>query len=264
MTGRTIAMLVAVVLSAGGVWAQTPASMPATAPAAPSPAVMKILADLEKAGEANRTIQSEIVYEVVDRLTGDKEHRTGGVYYQRETEQESAKFRVTFNTLRQGDGPNKADKVDYAFDGEYLSVAKERIKNLTRYQVAAPGQRVQTMRLGKGPFPLPFGQKADDVLEHFEVVTRAPAAGDIPNSDYLKLTPREAHRQDVSIVWLEMWVDRSTHLPVKIVNRDKDKKTTTVVFRKIRANERLTPQVFHMDRPAGWTYEVKPLENAKP
>ena len=46
-------------------------------------------------------------------------------------------------------------------------------------QVAEAGQKVNPFEIGRGPFPLPFGQKTADVLKNFDVSTRPPQAGDL-------------------------------------------------------------------------------------
>jgi outer membrane lipoprotein-sorting protein len=234
---------------------------PASAPAA-DPKVVKILEGLEQAGEKFKTIQADLDYQVQDRLTGDQEQRTGIVRYASATEKQPARFRVTFDTLRMGRrGPRVADKVDYAFDGQWLTIAKHKIREMTRYQVAAPGEKVEPLKLGEGPFPLPFGQQADEVLRQFEVTLRETKKGDPENADYLRLIPRD-RRSDQEILYIDMWVDRESHLPVKIASRGTDKKVTTAIFKDVKTDVKFEEGTFHMAKPAGWQYTVKPLEKA--
>ena len=75
-------------------------------------------------------------------------------------------LRIAFETLRQGAGRKIRAKVDYAFDGQWFTVAKHRIRQMTRYQVAVKGEHVEPMRLGKGPFPLPFGARRATRFPH--------------------------------------------------------------------------------------------------
>ena len=233
------------------------ASMPATATAPISPAVMKILNRLEEAGLKYPNIVADIDY-VIDRLqTGEREQRTGTVSYRLAAKASPAKFRISFKTLRYGTRRKTRRIVDYAFDGEWFTVRKEKIKEMVRYQVP-PEHRESTLRLGKGPFPVPFGQRAADVIQYFRPSTRPATAKDPKNTDYLKLVTRRQHRRELTLVWVEMWVDRSTGLPVRIVTEDRSENRTDVTFKNVKTPKSIPDKVFHLPRPgAGWDYRVE-------
>ena len=234
-------------------------TQPASRPAVDAKA--KALLDrLERAGENYTTIRADIDYTVVLVKLGDTEQRTGYVAYQKKTAKTPTKFRVHFDTLRQGGGAKLKEVVDYAFDGMWLTIARHRIKNITRIQVAAKGETVEPLRIGKGPFPLPFGQRTADVVKLFKAFTRPAAGKDEPkDTDLLLLIPRPASAEEMNFVELKMWVDRKTDLPVKVVSTDKSKKITTVTFKKVETNRKFDDKEFLLPRPLGWKVRVEPL-----
>ena len=239
-----------------------PASSPATLPTTTCPATTTVLRNLEQAGDKYATVRANLDYHVEMPQTGDSETRSGWVAYQKQTKKAAAKFRIHFETLRLGEGRKTKDRVDYAFDGKWLSVKKHRIRQMTRYQLAddnLPPTDIQPMRLGKGPFPMPFGQKADDVLKYFRVQNRPAGPNEPKGCDCLKLTPYPKFRKEMDFVRLEMWIDRERHLPVKIISVNKNKDRTTVVFDNIQTNVRFEDAMFHLPRPAGWQLRVEPL-----
>jgi len=240
--------------------ARTQTTAPAKPQAATDPAVVKILRDLEKAGQKYGTIRADIDYNVRMRTLGDSEDRTGWVAYRKSDEKTPAHFRVTFETLKQGAGKKLRDVVDYAFDGQWLTVAKHRIKTMTLYQLAAEGQRIEPLRIGKGPFPLPFGQKADDVLKYFTATRRRSFGTDPKNSTGIRLTVRPERAKEMSVQRLDMWIDRTTHLPVKLKSRDKSRNDTTVTFKNIQTNKAVPASVFRIPRKLGWETIRRPLE----
>ncbi len=228
-------------------------------PAAPA-TVDELLAQLEQAGQDSPAIQADIEYHIDQLLTGDSEHRTGTVKFQTETEDDSAKFYIKFDTLALGDGPINADAVEYAFNGRWLTIAKHRIKQMTRYEVAAEGQRIEAFKLGKGPFPLPFGQTAETMNTYFDITT-APPADDAPaNTDYLLLIPKEDRAEELNFTRMEMWIDRTTHLPVKLISSDKSENVTTVIFTNIDSQPTFEPADFYPPRKAGWQYTQETLD----
>jgi len=255
MTLRTI--IAAAALLAAGLLAAEPGATTrpaATAPAA-DPACMKILRRLEAAGRKFPRIAAAVQYRVDMLQAGDREDRAGKVYYQAAEGGRPAMFRIHFDTLQQDGGPRMKNVVDYAFDGTWLTVRKERLKQLTRYRVPAQTDPVQ---LGKGPFPVPFGQKARTVLERFSASTRPPRASDPPKSDYLKLLTRKAYRRELKLKWVEMWVERGRDLPVKIVAEDRSENRSTVVFTKIETPAKFPDKTFTLpDPPRGWDVRVE-------
>lgn len=228
--------------------------------AAVDPAAMKILLALEKAGEKYRTVQGDLEMTVLLPQLGDSERRTGWVAYQRTSGETGEKIRVHFETLQLGSGPNTRQREDYTFDGRWAVEAKHSVKQLTRWQVAAEGETVEPLRIGKGSFPpLPFGQKAAEVLEYYQAATRPQSEGDPPDADCVKLEARRARRSELHFLTLEMWVDRQTGLPVKIVGTDKDKNTKTVVLKNIKVDVAFAADMFELKAGFGWTVNTQPL-----
>ena len=238
-------------------------SQPQTDNGQPTPPTAdELLAQLEQAGREHPAIQADTEYKVDQQLTGDSEHRSGSVKYQADTPERPAMFYVVFNTLKLGEGPTMADKVEYAFDGHWLTIAKHRIKQMTRYEVAPAGERVEAFKLGKGPFPLPFGQTAETMNKYF-VATTEPAGQDAPqNSDCLLLLPRDEYAEELNFTRLAMWVDRTSHLPVKLISADKSENITTVSFTNIDSSPSFNEADFHPRRPAGWQYSQESLHQA--
>jgi hypothetical protein len=247
----------------------TSASSPATTsapastqPAGTDPAVEKLLDDLEQAGEKYQTLRAGLIYKVEFPSTGEVETRTGTVEYQRKTDAAPAKFRLFFDTLQTVDDARPVpENYEYTFDGEFFTEAKYKIKSMTKYQVAPKGQSVEPMRIGKGPFPLPFGQKKDDVLKLFTAMTRQPIKTDPPGTQYLQLIPRPEQASELNFTRLEMWVDRETLLPAKIISVEKNKNISTVIFKDPQAGQPIKQEIFSPQNPGGsWNYDVRPYE----
>ncbi len=234
---------------------------PTTAPEAEiTPEAKEILDRLEKAGDKYKTLKADIDYTVVMTQLGDTDKRTGWVAFQQKTKDSPAKFRVQFATRQLGEGAAFREKEDYAFNGYWLTVAKHKIREITKYEICKKGDEVDVLTIGKGPFPIPFGQKAADVMKYCEVTTRPLEKGEPEKTSYLKLAPRKECKEDLNFTQLEMWVN-DKYLPVRIVSRDKNKDITTVVFSKIETDVTLDKDVFNIPVPAGWQSHEQPLDN---
>ena len=247
---------------------------PTTAPSA-DPATKKILDAMEAAGKKVKTILADLTYESINTSLGDREYRTGWVAYRsKQTFKSGTKeitippmFRVHFETVRLGKGKTTKDPVDYAYDGKILTIARARTKTITRFQLPPERNAGDMMQLGKGPMPLPFGQKTADMIRFFKCTNRPSRSSDPKDTVYLSLVTRDIHKKDLSTIYIHMWVSTKTHLPVKIKTRDKTKNIITTAFSKTVINEALKQSVFTISKPFGWKIIIQPLrqgQNLKP
>ncbi len=281
---------ITIVLAVSFACSQTtrPATAPATTQAGEQvdPAVEKILDAMEAAAHKHKTILAEVTYEVKNPAMGDVEVRTGNVMYQKENEKDFTRFRIDFKTLQQGTvagkneppqlGAKVAEQMTYAFgpdaDGtQWLSIADPTNKKLTQVQVARVGQELDPLRIGKGPFPLPFGQKTKDVLECCTVTTAPVKAEDLKGTShdpkdivYLHLKAKPECRDRLNFETLDMWIDRTLNVPVKMISTAPRGRTiSTAVFEKIQTNQKIDASQFKLAREPGWTLESKPLNSEK-
>lgn len=235
------------------------------------PAARRLLERLEAAGDRYRTLEARIDYTIEDRMTGDSERRTGTIRYDRGDANTPPRFHVGFETLTLGGGRPFQQREQYGFDGRFLTVRKDRLKQMTRYQVVAEGERAEPMKLGEGDFPLPIGQEVEEVLRRFEVDTRPPREADPEETDYLRLAPRQgdpaggedAAEQAANFLRMEMWIDRRNDLPVRIRTLDRQKRIKIVEFSEIQTDVEFPEGTFFLPRPSepGWSYRVERLES---
>ena len=96
---------------------------------------------------------------------------------------------------------------------------------------AFPGEKVDLFDLDTAPFPIPFGQKKDQILKNFEVKLVPPSGGDPAGTDHLMCIPKPGAAMSKDYEKLEFYVSRELHLPVKVVATELGgKKVTTAIF----------------------------------
>lgn len=249
--------IVSAALIAAATFCLAQQSQPETAPTDVTAQTKAILDRLQAAGDKYTTLKADVNYVVEMRMTGETETRTGWVAFQKSTEKTPDMFRIHFDTLKLDQGKKSASQLDYIFDGQWLTIAKHNIKSMTRMQVAQPGEKVEALRIGKGPFPIPFGQKTDDMIKCLQITTREPEADDPANTDYLKLIPRKNYEEQLNFKKMEMWIDRVTNLPVKVIVKDKNKNVTIAEFTNIKTQAQIDPALFQMEKPAGWDLTIE-------
>ncbi len=158
------------------------------------------------------------------------------------------------------------------FDGFWFVERDDQTKSVTRRQVRRPDDPINPYKVGQGMFPLPFGQKKDDILREFEVRTDVPGPDAPENTDRLRLTPRA--ESDLGRVYgeVEFWIAREgklSGLPLRVRAAKRDgtgrvNSFITVTFSNAQLNQGLGSSVFKIEVPAGFNESVEPLPDEAP
>jgi len=256
-------------LSAVAAWGQTaPASAPATATAL-DPELDRILTQVEQRRVQDLHARLSWRQEYVVDEPGEAVTKCGEIWYQQA--EPVARFLIHFNEWRRGGEKRKLDE-RHLFDGCWYVEVQSQTKTVQRREVRRPDDPGDPYKVGEGAFPLPFGQKKEDILREFEVALLSPADDDPPNTDHLRLTPRAGTRTGREYKELEFWVDRSgptVGLPLKVRVAKLDgtgrlNSHITIVFSEPQLNRGLRPDTFEIKTPAGYTEMVEKLEPVAP
>lgn len=208
--------------------AQQPSPTPA--PTGQTPAAVQsgddvstndLLDRMHTLGQTLTSLRADIAMETTDNITGQGSTRTGSFLLQRRGDGDS-RARVTLDKLINDDGDKPKiipDKVEYLLEGDWVI---DRVygrgpndpagRRETHRQIRKPGEKVDLLKLGEGPFPLPIGQPRESVREQFEI-TRLPDDAEKPGLVGLELRPREQARLAKRFHQIIIWVDLKDAMP---------------------------------------------------
>jgi len=235
-----------------------------------------LLEALEQAGREITTLRARIRYTKVFALAGDEQIRIGEFYYVGAPADVSRpvarKLAVHFEHLQLGTGPGaRLDREPkrYVFDGQWLVEAMPDEKRMVKRQVVPPGESFDPLRLGEGPFPIPIGQKREEILARFtaemppteqgldaesllEHVTREP-------THQLALTPRPAYADEIGLERIRIWYRADSLLPVLAWTLKPDGDEAFVQLINVRTNQAIPPEAVSTATPQrGWDVEIRP------
>lgn len=218
--------VLAVAAFVGFVEATPPATQPTSTPTSPPAAVGPdrrridtILEQMESMGEAVQDLRCRVEYKVEDLIGLSEFTKFGQIAYKRA--KPNPIFFICFDKMHEG-GIVLRRKEWYLFRDGWLSEAKEVSRTTIRREIVRAGEAIDLFSLEKSPFPIPFGQHKDEILEHFFVERVAPKPDDPAETDHLVCRPRPGSRLQDQYSQLEFFVSRSLHLPVKIVAHEAD------------------------------------------
>ena len=234
VSGAALAQDKAPLINPTGAGATAPANAPAAGPLTADASVDQVLDALDVRGRNLEQFVADVTLTEVDEATQLESQRTGRVWYQKRAGND--RIRVTFDKKAQGKF-DRDERLEYLLDGGWLVDRDYRRSIEVKRQVLRPGEKINLLKLGEGPFPLPIGQPKEDVLKQFEVSKGDPALGGPKGAPHVALKPREGTRLARKFAQIDVWVDPQTQMPVRIDALDANETTRrTTELRNVRVN----------------------------
>jgi hypothetical protein len=227
------------------------------------PNVDRILDRLEVKGQTIKGLRSSLTYKYVTvEPVEDEQVKEGELLFAR-TEPNS-KFLVVFKKTRAG-GVVRDTGEYFLFDGRWLTERNDKAKTIIKREICRPGEKTDPFRIGQGPFPLPFGQKREDLLKNFRIALEDFTLGDPRHSDHLKCIPLPDTELAARYSRVELYVDRALELPVRIVTESaRDGNRIEVDFKDVDVNEAPAGSRFSLDEPKDFIVTTEPLPDGPP
>ncbi|HKQ46906.1 MAG TPA: hypothetical protein VJZ71_02425 [Phycisphaerae bacterium] len=222
-----------------------------------------ILDRLETKGKTMKGLSCKLLYRyVMVEVVQDEQVKEGSLLFARG--EPNSRFFIHFNKLL-ADGVVKDTGEYWAFDGRWLVERNDLTKKIIRREIAREGQREDPFKIGEGPFPLPLGQKREDILANFKVKREDFTLGDPRNTDHLHCVPLPNTALADKYSRVEIYVDRALELPVRVVSeRVKDGNRIEVDFRDIDVRQAPDGSRFRIEEPKDFEVSIEPLTPANP
>lgn len=257
--------------------------------------VGELLDALEKAGGAIGSLKAEVRYTKIfgEIEGGEKQVRRGMLYFKAKREPAGSAppaagtepvarrvFQVDFTSL-EIDDVRRDEQQTFIFDGEWLieKQASARPPQMLRRRVVAPGETIDPLAIGEGPFPVPIGQKKQRILDRFKAEMVEPsdawpgsrsAAADQPTPPewlaetyQLKLTPLKGTDESRRYAVVRIWYRKKDLLPRMAWTDDKNDASTEVFLLNAQTNVELGEEIFDTRLPEGWNEQVEEFRSRK-
>ena len=270
---RLFAAAFVVILSACQTFADPPAKPvaaaepPKAAVAGPvpatsgDPAVDELLDKLEAKGDEIKGLSCKLRYNYVTiDPVESSQIKTGELKYLKPTGTNiNGMFKIHFREL-DADGVKSKHEEQIAFDGNWLVERNDKAKTIIRREVVKKGEKVNPFELGKGPFPMPFGQKRADMLQHFKIKKMASGAGDPLNTVKLHCEPHPHSNMASRYRQVQMLIDKGNNLPVKMLcERLADGNRIEVAFTDVDTKAAPALNDFKIEEPKDFDKREEPI-----
>ncbi len=261
---KTIIIIIVAIAWANVVSATTTTSKPTTTAPAVSKKVSAILDKLEKKRGEIKTLQADIVYELYESIPDDRTIQQGVLRYQAAIKKTPVKFMVHFTAMIYDGNMITRKNEWFCFDGKTSREVRERTKHVIDREIFKEGSQIDPFELGKGPFPLPFGQVKADMIKNFTITmgkTDPKAKKDkaVADTDHLVLIPKPKSRLAGEYKRIEYWLGKKDYMPRRILTEHFEDNTITVTFSKIKTNIKFKPKDLWVPVPTGYSHETEVL-----
>ena len=224
---------------------------------------------IENSGRDLATFTADLIYTRHEALLDRREIRTGRIISRRRVEDGPRELALLFDTLVLNRRREERRK-HVVFSGSWLLEIDHEQKQFIKRQVVPPGEAMDPLTLGEGPFPLPVGQSKEAVLARFQaeaipVPTEGPLASLAEDRDLrgLRLVPRAGSGEAKDWVRIDLLYDPATWLPVGIDALEVNDDRRIVKLSSLRRNPDLDEadlaalRIDVPDDPA-WRVDVRP------
>jgi outer membrane lipoprotein-sorting protein len=228
--------------------------------------VDQVLDALDQRGKSLKefTADVKLTEETDPALGGVVTSRTGKVTFQRKGD-EDARIRVVFEKKIKGRIAIN-EKKEYLLDNGNLTDRDYNNKVEVRRVIVKQGQKINLLKLGEGPFPLPIGQSKEDVQKNFDVAKQPPAKDDPKDAIHLTLKPKAGTAMARRLSQLDVWVDRNSNMPVRIdttdANGSGDKRQTDLTNLTVNPQPPLKDADFELPKidQSTWSIKTEPYQ----
>jgi hypothetical protein len=225
--------------------------------------VDEILDALDARGKGFKTFTADVKLAETTTDFGDSTTKTGKVLYE-DRGNGDARIYVKFDTSQKNDEQPKKQRLEYKLEDGKLIERNYGKSSQTTQQVLRPGEKINLLKLGEGPFPLPIGQPKEEVHKQFGVTKVAPDKDDPNGTVHLQLIPAPNTRFARQFKSIDAWVDGNSHMPTRIKTRDRNETMDrTTDLSNVQINPKLTDQDFAMEKidPSKWNVTEKAFQD---
>jgi len=225
----------------------------ALAPLDKDASIDQILELAEARGKGLKDFSANVVREKMDALRGDTETIKGKIWLQYVAPGD-ARIRVLFDSRYLGERKARNYRREYLLEKGLLVDRDYETKTQVTRRILKPGEKMDPLKLGEGPFPLPIGQDPRQVKQMFDVRKREPKKDDPPDTVHIELIPKPNSQLARNFKSMDEWVDLKTGFPKRIRTVDPDGNTVyTTDLSDVRTDSGLTNKDFALEQVSGWT-----------
>jgi outer membrane lipoprotein-sorting protein len=224
-----------------------------------------VLDALNSRGQNLKDFSADVALHTTDNRTGGDTAQLGVVIFQNRNNGDS-RIKVSFDRKEIDNGNDakitQKQRLDYVLQDGWLTDRDYQKKLEVRRQVLQPGQKMNLLKLGEGPFPLPIGQDKNDVKKQFDASKVEVTKDDPKDTVHIRLVPKPGSQFEKRFQQIDVFVDTKTSMPARIDTVDKAGTTlSTTELKNVKLNTGVKDDAFTLPniQNDGWNRREEPF-----
>jgi outer membrane lipoprotein-sorting protein len=219
-----------------------------------------VLGDLSKKVEQLVSYEAQVEFIYSQPLLESETVRKGWLYYRKNGGR--SKLRINFETLRQDDGEEQKYLEQFLFDGVWLVRIDYQTRQADFYQKAPENEPIDAFDLACEQVPIVGFARIEQLKQHFDITLPAPPSdcNDVSRL-HLRVNAQSAYKDRYKYV--ELWIDRVTGLPRKIVAATIEGDIYDIRLHKSKFNKNIKPNIFEVAIPKDFSTKREPSPKQK-
>ena len=213
--------------------------------------VDKILNRLNEKTRQLQSYQCHLEYLVRQPLFEAQTLRKGNLYYQKGPK--DSMLRINFDTIKQDDEPEDKEKLQFLFDGIWLTRIDYQLKEVKKHQLIDPNEldpneTIDAFDLISENFPIIGFTKTDKLKQQFDIKLIEPNEPEDFFHLRLKVKPDSVYKDDYT--YIDFWIDKKLYLPSRLVVVSVDEEDISKLdFVNPKVNAEVKKEIFKLDVP---------------
>ena len=210
----------------------------------------QVLDALDRRGRDMKTLRADVRLTDNDLAMGDKVARAGTFVLENKGDG-SSRAHVLFKVKEEGDKGEKKteEKIEYVLDGGKLIDRNYNKKTQNTQIVLAPGEKMNLLKLGEGPFPLPIGQSKEEVHRAFDAKKIDAAKDDPAGTVHVQLMPKPDTSLARKFKLIDVWVNAKDEMPQRITTLEPNETNERVVeLSNVKVNAPVSDADFQLEK----------------
>ncbi|MHC4291286.1 MAG: LolA family protein [Planctomycetota bacterium] len=219
-----------------------------------------ILSKMKNATEKLKSCQTKLSYLLIQdpELLASETLKNGILYYVKD--EDRSRLRIRFDDIKQDDFEPVKQRLEYLFDGVWLTRIDYKLKQIDQYQKAPEESPIDVFELISHNFPLVGFSGIDELEKDFEISLVKQKSADPNTSTHLLLKTRKDSNFNEEFTKIDFWVNNGTFLPLRIKAYSTQGDIHDIRFLDEKINKNLKNSVFTVETPAGFSKNREALK----
>ncbi|MCK5000575.1 MAG: outer membrane lipoprotein carrier protein LolA [Anaerohalosphaera sp.] len=219
-----------------------------------------ILKKLNNRTKTLKTLEADVKFLTIrdPEMLDSKVLKKGKLYYK--SEKNRSWIRIDFYTLKVDDEEEEKRVENIVFDGLWLTMVDHENETVNLYEQAPEKKPIGAFDFVNRNFPMVGFTKTADLKKEYEIKLLDSKKSDPNGLAHINLVPKIESRHEDEYKKIDIWVDKKTFFPTKMVTISTEDDVYDLVLTNLKVDKNIKNTVFVVETPKGFSKNIEKLK----